>query len=156
MEERIRQNENISKLEGTIRFQYRRQVRNSTDPFKRAVYCILGCCDINDEHSEVAKTADDYLWLKLCLVKHDDETEEHINYCDLQLLILEEYGESHYEAHIQPHLYFQMLVLTGQFEAAIEFLARTERYKAHAVHFAVTINEMLMLAGPRCVDAPLS
>ncbi|GLV42360.1 Nucleoporin 93kD-1 [Carabus blaptoides fortunei] len=134
---------------------YRRQVRNATDPFKRAVYCILGCCDVNDEHSEVAKTADDYLWLKLSLVRDDEETEEHINYSDLQTTILEEYGEAHYEAHIQPHLYFQMLILTGQFEAAIEFLARTERYRPHAVHFAITVNEIFMLGGPRCVDAPL-
>lgn len=38
--------------------------------------------------------------------------------------ILEEYGEAHFQADQSPLLYFNVLVLTGQFEAAIEFLAR--------------------------------
>lgn len=82
----------FKKLEANIRFQYRRHIRNSTDPFKRIVYCILGCCDVSDEHSEVAKTADDYLWLKLSLVRDDDEIDEHVSYNELQTTVLEEYG----------------------------------------------------------------
>ncbi|MCQ8274886.1 nuclear pore complex Nup93/Nic96 family protein, partial [Streptococcus suis] len=53
------------KLEKLIRTHYKRSIRNDTDPFKRIIFCILGGCDVNDEHSEIAKTADDYLWLKL-------------------------------------------------------------------------------------------
>lgn len=73
------------KLESTVRFQYRRFIRNSTDPFKRIVWCVVGCCDTIDEHSEVARTADDYLWLKLSLVRVDYDREEHIKYEDLQV-----------------------------------------------------------------------
>lgn len=78
-------NPDIVKLEDTIRYNYRRQVRNETDPFKRIVYSVLGCCEINDEHSEVARTADDYLWLKLSLVRTDYERDDHIKYNDLQV-----------------------------------------------------------------------
>ena len=39
--------------ENQVRLQYRRYCRQSADPYKRAVYCILGATDINDEHSEV-------------------------------------------------------------------------------------------------------
>ncbi|ENN73001.1 hypothetical protein HUJ04_005601 [Dendroctonus ponderosae] len=148
-------NPNIPKLEDSIRFSYRRFVRNETDPFKRITWSVLGCCDISDEHSEVARTADDYLWLKLSLVRADSSKEDSIKYSDLQQVILEEYGESHYDAFNQPHLYFQVLALTGQFEAAIEFLARIERFKVHAVHMAIALNELYLLAGPHDTSAPL-
>ncbi|RZB77466.1 nuclear pore complex protein Nup93 [Asbolus verrucosus] len=148
-------NPEIYKLEDNIRYNYRRHVRNETDPFKRIVCAVLGCCDVVDEHSEVARTADDYLWLKLSLVRADYDKDDHIKYADLQRMILEEYGETHYDAMNQPHLYFQVLALTGQFEAAIEFLPRTERYKVHAVHMAIALNELYLLAGSRDSTAPL-
>lgn len=75
----------IHRLEASVRFTYRRCIRNATDPFKRIVWAILGCCDIMDEHSEVAKTVDDYLWLKLSLVRTDYDKDDHIKYEDLQV-----------------------------------------------------------------------
>lgn len=145
----------ITKLEDNIRFSYRRFVRNETDPFKRVIWSVLGCCDVSDEHSEVARTADDYLWLKLSLVRVDYNKDDYIKYNDLQQMILEEYGETHYDAFNQPHLYFQVLALTGQFEAAIDFLARIERFKVHAVHMAIALNEIYLIAGPHDTSAPL-
>lgn len=71
------------------------------------------------------------------------------------MTILEEYGESHYDAQNQPHLYFQVLALTGQFEAAIEFLARIERYRIHAVHIAISLKELYILSGPKNFSTPL-
>ena len=64
-------------------------------------------------------------------------------------------GESHYSAHEQPHVYFQVLLLTGQFEAAIEFLARVEKLRVHAVHIAIAMNEHNLLSLPSNVQAPL-
>jgi nuclear pore complex protein Nup93 len=64
-------------------------------------------------------------------------------------------GESHYNADEQPHVYFQVLILTGQFEAAIEFLARTEKLRVHAVHIAIALNEHHLLGVPSNVQAPL-
>lgn len=69
---------------------------------------------------------------------------------------MEECGESHYDAFNQPHLYFQVLTLTGQFEAAIEFLSRVPKYKVHAVHMAIALNELYLLGGPQDTSAPLS
>lgn len=57
------------------------------------VYCVIGCCEQSDEHYEVARTADDYLWLKLSFIKTRPNNEpETFSYSDLQKLILEEYG----------------------------------------------------------------
>lgn len=53
--------------ENKLRLHYRRALRNSTDPYKRAVYCLIGKCDVNDNHGEVADKTDDYLWLKVAL-----------------------------------------------------------------------------------------
>lgn len=61
-----------------------------------AVYCILGACDVSDEHSEVAKTADDYLWFKLCQIREGDRSDsrsgENITLQHLQTLISQDYG----------------------------------------------------------------
>lgn len=54
------------------------------------MWCILGCCDIIDEHTEVARTADDYLWLKLNLVRVDYDKDDHIKYGDLQVCEISE------------------------------------------------------------------
>lgn len=51
--------------ENKLRLHYRRVLRNSADPYKRAVYCLIGKCDIADNHGEVANTTEDYLWLKV-------------------------------------------------------------------------------------------
>ncbi|CAK1544177.1 unnamed protein product [Leptosia nina] len=158
LEEHMRNPEKAlsEKLQTAINFQYRIQVRNSSDPYKRAVYCIVGCCDVNDEHAEVGKTADDYLWLKLSMIKARINNEsESFSYSDLQKMILEEYGETHYHAYEKPLVYFQVLALTGQFEPAIEFLSRIPRYQVHGVHMALALHDVYMIGTPRNVQAPL-
>ncbi|XP_076352512.1 nuclear pore complex protein Nup93-like [Tachypleus tridentatus] len=148
--------------EGQIRLQYRRSVRTSTDPYKRAVYCILGCCDVTDDHSEVATKTDDYLWLRLCQLRPEEEEEDTValqqdrmTLSCFQTMLLEEYGESHFNAYQQPYLFFQVLFLSGQFEAAIEFLSRMEHLRCHAVHVAITLYEQNLLALPTNLNAPL-
>ena len=54
-------------------------------------------------------------------------------------------GESHFNAYQQPFLYFQVLFLTAQFEAAIEFLCRIERFRAHGIHVALALYEAGLL-----------
>lgn len=54
-------------------------------------------------------------------------------------------GESHFAMNQQPFLYFQVLFLTAQFEAAIAFLFRTERLRCHAVHVALVLFELKLL-----------
>lgn len=85
--------------------------------YKCAVYGIIGCCDVPD-HSKVAKTTDDFLWIQLSMIQPDDngnvDNLDDINgsdcltYSTLQSMILEKYGEKHFNANEQPHLYFQV------------------------------------------------
>ncbi|XP_018577850.1 nuclear pore complex protein Nup93 [Anoplophora glabripennis] len=138
----------IGVLEENVRFSYRSSVRNETDPFKRTVWSLLGGFD---ELSEVIKTADDYLWFKLNMIHVDVYNQ----YADLQYMILEEHGELHYDAFNKPLLYFKLLILTGQFEAAIDFLFRTENFKAEGVHIAIALHEINLLALSQDSTLPL-
>lgn len=44
----------------------------------RAVYCIMGKCDISDNHVEICDKTEDYLWLKvrwpLCILYHKTDS----------------------------------------------------------------------------------
>jgi len=141
--------------EGMVKLQYRRMVRQSTDPYKRAVYCVVGACDPTEEHQEVATSLDDYLWLKLCMVR-EDAGGDSLTLPGLQSLLTEEYGESHFSASSQPVLYFQVLFLTGQFEAAVDFLFRSgDTLSCHATHLALAMFELELLTLPSNIQAPL-
>lgn len=119
LEEKSRKpNQRINtKLESQVRMQYKRKIQNETDMYKCAVYGIVGCCDVPD-HSKVAKTTDDFLWIQLSLIQPDDNGNmrqlddplgsENATYSALQTMILEKYGEKHFNANEQPHLYFQV------------------------------------------------
>lgn len=135
--------------ENKLRLHYRRVLRNSADPYKRAVYCLIGKCDIADNHGEVADKTEDYLWLKLNQVCFEDDSnnapQDRLTLAQLQKQLLEDYGESHFSASQQPFLYFQVLFLTAQFEAAVAFLFRVERLRSHAVHVALVLYELRLL-----------
>uniref|UniRef100_A0AAR2J6P0 Nuclear pore complex protein Nup93 n=1 Tax=Pygocentrus nattereri TaxID=42514 RepID=A0AAR2J6P0_PYGNA len=135
--------------ENKLRLHYRRVLRNSADPYKRAVFCLIGKCDIADNHGEVADKTEDYLWLKLNQVCFDDDgssaPQDRLTLAQLQKQLLEDYGESHFSASQQPFLYFQVLFLTAQFEAAVAFLFRVERLRSHAVHVALVLYELKLL-----------
>ena len=53
--------------EERLKLQYKGSVRSSNDPYKRAIYCLLARCEVNDNHSEVCVKTDDYMWLKVRL-----------------------------------------------------------------------------------------
>lgn len=120
LEEKYRKpNQRINaKLESQIKLQYKRKIQNETDMYKCAVYGIIGCCDVPD-HSKVAKTTDDFLWIQLSMIQSDDNGNmsnlddiigsDCLTYSALQSMILEKYGEKHFNANEQPHLYFQVI-----------------------------------------------
>ena len=53
-------------------------------------------------------------------------------------------------------LFFEVLFLTGQFEAAVDFFARIDRLRCHALHVALALFESQLLALPIHVQSPLS
>ena len=51
-----------------LQTKYKRSVRSSHDPFKKAVYCVVGRCNVEDHHSRVIVKTEDYMWLKVVIV----------------------------------------------------------------------------------------
>lgn len=159
------------KIENQLRLEYKRSVSKGNDIYKKAVYCALASCDVT--FMEVADRIEDFLWLRLCQVTvdyiHDSDpppiqqstpvkttqlpsqtfiTANKFSLTQLQHLMSEELGENHFNAQENPHSYFKVLFLTGQFESAVEFLFRFQRYRCHAVHVAIALNEFGLLAKP--------
>ena len=81
--------------ERDLRLMYKRKIRACNDPYKRAVYCLIGRCDPRDNHPEVADKTDDYLWIKLNQLHFDEDeaSAEKMTLQQLQSMLLEEYGE---------------------------------------------------------------
>lgn len=123
---------------------------DSNDPFKRTIYSLVAAVEISNKHSDVIKTADDYLWLKLCQVRNN---QDKLTYSALQTLIYDEYKDQFSE--IQSMSFFQLLFLTGQFESAIEFIFRHPKLRPHAIHVAIVLNEMGLLYLPDDIDQPI-
>ncbi|XP_052858066.1 nuclear pore complex protein Nup93-1 [Drosophila gunungcola] len=147
------------KIEGQLKLEYNNnKLHVCTDPYKKAVYAIVLACDPQDSHAELMRSIDDFLWLQLSILRGQDKRDyniEQLTYSGLQSMILDKYGENYFNAREKTPLYFQVLALTGQFEAAIEFLARTEQNRPHAVHMAIALNELCMLGAPSSVKQPL-
>lgn len=142
--------------EAKLRLQYKRVVRSTPDPYKKIVYCVVGRCDYADTHPDVINKTEDYLWFKLALVQPgESEVKNAASLQNLQKLVLEEYGESHFKAFEQPYLYAQILLLTAHLEPALEFLLRIEECRAHAVHIAIVLYTNNLLLLPDLIHAPL-
>ena len=141
--------------ENVVRINYKRSLRSTTDPYKRAVFCVLAACDPNDEHSEVATSLEDYIWLKVLQIREKADSNEALTLSDFQKQMSEDYGECHFNAYVQPFLYFQVLFLTGQFELAFEFMFRVDRLRAHSVHMCLAMHECGLLLLPSNIQAPL-
>ncbi|CAI8034729.1 Nuclear pore complex protein Nup93 [Geodia barretti] len=145
--------------ETRLRLLYKRTVRTSTDPYKRAVYCLVGRCEVADSHPDVCSKTEDYMWFKLSQVSCEAPDSGHAPSVDdltlsqLQATLLEEFGETYFNASQVPMLYVTVLLLSQQFEAAIEFLSRIEHFQSHAVHFAIGLQELGLL---RLTESPRS
>lgn len=92
---------------------------------------IITCCD-------PLRTSTDPVKLRESLMKTNK----------LQSLISDELDEAQLNAQENPISFFKTLFLSGQFEQAIEFLFRFRRYKSHAVHVAIALNEAGILVKP--------
>lgn len=152
------------KTENQIKLLYKKSIRLSNDIYKKTVFSMLGSCGINDFNSDVLDKVDDYLWLRLSQIeiyqKDNDlldssfmsssssPSSDKLSFNQLKQQISEEYGESYFNAIDQPFMYFKALFLTNQWESAIEFLFRIDSYRSHAIHIAITLNEMGLLLIP--------
>lgn len=132
--------------------KYYRTLPAYDNAFRKTIFSLLGMVEANMEKKAVSKTIEDKLWM--LLVEHFAskymEDSNGLDYCSLQRYILD-HGKLYKE---QPHVYFELLFLIGQFESAIDFLYRSVEFSNHAVHIAIALNEKHLLATPEYLQAP--
>lgn len=144
--------ERVASNIGVTLNKYYRTLPAYDNAFRKTIFSLLGMVEANMEKKAVSKTIEDKLWM--LLVEHFAskymEDSNGLDYCSLQRYILDN-GKPYME---QPHVYFELLFLIGQFESAIDFLYRSVEFSNHAVHIAIALNENHSLATPEYLQAP--
>lgn len=125
----------------------------NVDPFKHAVYKIIGRVEIQRKNVPVAiASTEDWIWLQLILVKESDQDHQlpnssssisatHDRYGLEEFgQVITKYGENHFDPNgNRPLMYFRVLLMSGQFEKAILFLQQKPHYQVDAIHFAIVL-----------------
>ncbi|EDQ89645.1 uncharacterized protein MONBRDRAFT_32309 [Monosiga brevicollis MX1] len=132
-----------SRVRGSVE-QYYRQASLHNAKYERAVWNILGVCERErDAHREVAVNVEDFIWIKLSLLPVEEKDVAPAMH-QLQRLLSETYGESHFQADREPWKYLRILLLSLQFEKAVHFLSL--RDTTLALHFALPLYWLGVLA----------
>ncbi|GAA5858920.1 hypothetical protein JCM8547_007156 [Rhodosporidiobolus lusitaniae] len=132
--------------------EYNQRIRyltDTSDPYKHALYKLIGRVEIQRRNVPgVTSTTEDWLWFQLALVREpsgaaggEEQEAPHERYGLRDLAaVLRKFGEQHFDPKgTRPLLYFQVLLLSGQFERAVAFLQQHQAYQADAVHFAIAL-----------------
>lgn len=117
------------------------------DPYKILLYKIIGRCELQQRNTpDIIQTTEDYIWLQLMLVREVTDDAEGFSferYCleDVQKEI-SSLGSKYFdrdENNSNPWIYFKILLLTHQFEKAVEHLYKEKKLRLETVHFAVVL-----------------
>ncbi|KRX22928.1 putative phospholipid-transporting ATPase IA, partial [Trichinella nelsoni] len=153
------------KDEMKMRLMYQQSVNQSKDEYKRAVFCAMALCDQNNDHSYVCTRFEDWLWMKLRQTVMNENSikspKSPTNMLTLDVLQKEislKYGEAYFANENSPLLYWSALWLTGQFEAALNYMFnRSNVLRIHAVHIALLMNVYNFLkTSPNVTDSLFS
>ncbi|CAN6634581.1 nucleoporin Nic96p [Trichomonascus vanleenenianus] len=122
--------------------QHIRFYDEASDPYKYALYKIIGRCELSRKaFPEVVTTAEDWLWVHLMLTRESLDfgpLHERYSLVDLQKMIIQ-FGAKHFNPNRKnPGLYFQVLLLSGLFEYAVHYLYSFSQIDA--VHFAIALS----------------
>lgn len=110
--------------------EYNQRIRyltDTSDPYKHALYKLIGRVEISRRNVPgVTQTTEDWLWFQLSLVRETDgqgdAPHERYGLRDLAAVLVK-FGESHFDPKgVRPVLYFQVLLLSGQFERVRKLL----------------------------------
>ena len=112
------------------------------DPFKYALYKIIGRCDMTYKKIPgdiVMPTVEDYMWFHLILVQEshltDEPNQERYGLREMSQT-MQQYGPGFFQKGLQ---WFYVLLICGEFEKAIAYLFSIEKYQVEAVHFAIVL-----------------
>lgn len=136
------------RLPKTLRDQlysdFNAHVRNNpqVDQFKYALYKLIGRFELSKKNVKVAGTTEDWVWFQLSLTRENkdgDPPQEQYDLADLGRHVLK-VGSDAFDSNGQrPFKWFNLLLVTAQFERAIGYLYSKPALKTDAVHFAAAL-----------------
>ncbi|RLN72634.1 hypothetical protein BBJ28_00018322 [Nothophytophthora sp. Chile5] len=122
--------------------------------YERCVVNLLCFGNANASESRILTTVEDYLWQRLCFIQRVAATSSAPDsaYTITRLAkSIQKFGPAHFEGASQPgggnfsaFLYFEILLVTQEFEKAIKYLA-SKGFLLEAVHFAIALNHYGLL-----------
>ncbi|KAJ3168334.1 hypothetical protein HDU88_001774 [Geranomyces variabilis] len=131
-----------------------RSGNQEVDPFKMALYKIIGRCDMTNKgikDRSVISSTEDYVWLQLMLTQEQvletDATQEQYTLRDVASQ-LQRFGPAHFS---NPMVWIQVLFLSGEFELAVSELLKQDAFAVDAIHFAIAMVHYGVLRVP---DSP--
>ncbi|KAH8377190.1 hypothetical protein KR093_003944 [Drosophila rubida] len=136
------QNLHYERLKLRVCNEYSERLRFTSDRYMKAVFALVLGCDPGNPHHSVLHGMDDFLWSQLMTRR---EMQPPLSISDAEGMMQFMYGLDYLNSVETIPVFFQLLVLSGHFEAAIEYLSRSEANEAHAVHMAIALNELSML-----------
>ncbi|KAK9468811.1 Nup93/Nic96-domain-containing protein [Lipomyces arxii] len=133
------------RLQSEFNHHIRAYNAQTDDPYKFALYKIMGRCDLSRRNfPEILTVTEDWVWVQLMLVDDSPSSgnaslglmvNERFTLPDLQVYF-SQLGARHFNAKgTNPLVYFQVLLLSGQYERAIHYLYKIQ--PVDAVHYAI-------------------
>ncbi|CEI88223.1 hypothetical protein RMCBS344292_02618 [Rhizopus microsporus] len=123
------------------------------DPYKSLIYKIIGRCELNKKSTAIIKSQEDYLWLQLMLVREVTDTENYA-YQRYRLQDLQKHTPIMAETQKDDvWAQFKLLLLTLQFEKAIDFIYTGNKLWLEATHFATALAYYGLLRVPSASQA---
>lgn len=132
--------------------EYRVSVKDGVDPYRRVCYIVISRVDpskgeaislANSDYGLLFYSIEDYLWLRLSIARleGDDPLPASLSTYDLSVKEIGEevrnFGPGHFNANGDtPMFYALVLVLSGEFKEAIEYLSEKGRALTEAVHIS--------------------
>ncbi|KAI9000241.1 Nup93/Nic96-domain-containing protein [Gaertneriomyces semiglobifer] len=115
------------------------ELDGNVDPFKFAVYKIVGRCDLMTalRNPLVSNSGEDYVWSMLVLAQEKvldtDPVQDRLTLRDISLR-LQRFDPEHYKS---APMFFQLMCLCGEYELGIAHLLTDGEYAVEAIHYAV-------------------
>ncbi|KAL9548315.1 hypothetical protein PS6_006675 [Mucor atramentarius] len=129
------------------RIQFERQymamkyTTKAHDPFKVLLYKIIGRCELQTKSEDMIYILEDSLWLQLMLIRETSgalkSNRAEYRLSEFQQMVSQADSSKYDKNGTNPWVYFNMLLLSLQFEKAINYLHGFENWRVQAVHLAV-------------------
>ncbi|CEP14401.1 hypothetical protein [Parasitella parasitica] len=122
-------------------YQSMKYSNRSQDPYKILLYKIIGRCELQHKTEDVVTIIEDSLWLQLMLVREtskDLETDRQVyRLSEFQDIVRQADHTKYDKDGLNPWFYFNMLLLSLQFEKAVDYLHGYEEFRVQAVHLGI-------------------